>query len=744
MTFAIEQLLRVAKPRKGAGSSEVVTELVAKGREAACQYIRSLYEEANGRPEPPPGLVAKRSFELLTHAQVIELSQRQEALSKTAAEIFTALNLTLQDLERYVPASAHPYIILQLNKPGTPASPHPGRNNMVLLNRYVVKLTIADNLLNEDLLVSVKPQVGFIEDALASLRTAVKQNPELDHFDHAVICQLSAEVAEYYFQLDDLPTARSHFRRAAKILKKHGEVIKSEPYCSVDPARVHNCILACCAEISVTSTDINAKELTEKAKALAVFTRCRKSGEYDAPALEGVFQWDLSLSQKLIPAELKKAIVREAYEKGFKESAARLGVYIGLSAEGNAEIMVNEVPALSVLAFKTLPNGDRLFKDLVNMLDQISLAVQASVLPGARKPDFHEHLVAFAELLCRRVDRREMWAAVSAKLSVSEKFQSDYQNRTREQTLEALLTARTPAPITMPDQVMQLRMSLLTVLSDEDINNLEKVNIGVSRPRLVKLLLEHVKHAHKQKDSVTAQKLLSHIIRICDTQAGLLTQDEITELSMLMSEPAVHNVEGDPELRANDKEAYFALAEASYAKKAYWKALCFYLDGLAVHSHNFAMTLLLDTDRQWLGTVMPRMGECAAMCQEYFLAAVLSQLHPTPDSSVPFALLDKALEAMVENETRMVAGEQRPDSQRDYIYLVEDRGYPDNVISTLWNLDLLEYAVAYFKKLGDVATVQLLVRVIGRPEASPAAHESYVSMVLSRYLRHCRERIASA
>ncbi|KAJ3172758.1 hypothetical protein HDU87_007846 [Geranomyces variabilis] len=436
--------------------------------------------------------------------------------------------------------------------------------------------------------------------------------------------------------------------------------------------------------MSVTSTDIDAKELTEKAKGLAVLTRCRQSGEYNSRPLEDLFRWDLS--QKLIPTELKKAVVQEAYAKGYKEPAARLGVYIGLAAEGDADTMVNEVPALSVLALKTLPNSDRPFRDLVTMLDQISLAAHASESPDSRKHDFREQLTAFAELLCRRVDRREMWTALSAKQSMSEAFQTDCQNRTREQTLETLLKARTPAPITMPDQVMQLRMGLLTVLSDDDLHSLEKVNFGVSRPRLVKLLLEHVKHAHKQKDSGTSEKLLSHILRICGTQGDLLSQDEITELSLLMSAPAVHDVEGDPELRANDKEAYFALAEVSYAKKAYWTALSFYLDGLAVHSHNFAMTLLLDTDRQWLGEVMPRMSECAALCQEYFLAAVLSQLHPTPDSSIPFGLLDKALEAMV-------AGENQPGSQRDYVYLVEDRGYPDNVISTLWNLDLLEYAV---------------------------------------------------
>ncbi|KAJ3162282.1 hypothetical protein HDU86_004762 [Geranomyces michiganensis] len=480
----------------------------------------------------------------------------------------------------------------------------------------------------------------------------------------------------------------------------------------VDPARVQNCIVACCAEISITSVDADAPELTQKARGLAILTRCRKSNEYNSRALEELFLWDLG--QKMIPAELKRAMVQEAYAKGFKEPAARLGVYIGIATEGDAGAMVNEVPAVSVLALKTLPNAERLFQDLVRMLDHISITGHTQQL-DVLKSDFPARLNAFTELLCRRVDRYELWTALSAKFSRVSHAPANYDagpSLAGEPGFAVILQCH------MTETFLQLRMGLLTVLRNGDIDDLEKTNANVSRPRLVKLLIEQIKHARNQ--------------------------DEIAELSALMSSPVVANVERDAELRANNKEAYFALAEESYAKKAYCRALSFYLDGLAVHSHNFAMTLLLDVDRAWMAEVLPRIGQCAALCEEYFLATVLSQLYSVSDSSVPFELLDKALESIVEDRKQIVLDEEKRDIQYEYTFLVEDRGYPDNVISTLWNLDLLEYAVAYFKRIGDSATMQLLIRVIGRPEASAAAHDSYASMVLSRYLRHCRQKLGSA
>ncbi|KAI8919275.1 hypothetical protein DFJ77DRAFT_453663 [Powellomyces hirtus] len=980
---SVDKLLRIAR-RDKRGVEEVVQELVGKGRVAACRYIKSLYETVVYVKQPASS-VAKASFQLLTRPNlVIELPDREHALALVTAEICVALDLTLQELEEWAPRQAVPHIILALNTPEAPSNPHPGRNSMVLLCRYLLRLALSKELVEEDLAESIKQQCEFIQDALEALRE--EMIGAVNIYELAVICQLSSEVGEYYFETDNFRSARHYFRISVDIMQAHGTALKSQPFCTVDLPRITSCIKACCAGLSVASKDIDAPELTERSKALAVITRCRHDGEYGKRELETLFLWDKQ--HNLVPVEVKHTIVEEAYVKGFMEPAARLGICVGLSTGGTADSMVKQVPAQSVLVLKMFTKNDRMFDNLISLFEQ---AVDADAYTGVAgqtgTPD-RQRFVSFVELLCRRVDRFDMWTSV-AQFVYTDEFHAHVNSLRSERAMEMELKNQPPKAIPFFDPQYELRMRLLTVLNDEDIDQLEKINVGVPIPQLVMALYDNMKYSYAEGEYGRTEKLLIIILRLCNAQSTQpFTESQLRELSImghitelskmiipyerdasangsgdimrvlevlyrslgtdqflpdfdfmkrlfsiliklgqdgiydylkllasrvwdLVNARALQDVEragvlcfliemvsqcmqmfsvwtvadgpddvkvlteivtkrpeliavikdaanklalaiGDPnptlskiaqahlisilttvgskanfravghilagvaralqreeqlgrisifgplvhltniiedpgpidpataqllpimhkvtaagaspltpemgpritaflrdlfsaylKFQPNDRELHFAMGDICCAQGLHLKALSYYMDGLAVHSSNFATTLLLDTDKVWLFNILPRMAECAALCQEYFTSVVLSQLCPNPNVNILLENLELALTDIANDEIQLAEGIETQSSE--YTYLVEDRGFPDGVISSLWNHDLLEYAVGFFKRAGDLVTIKLLIDVIGRQDLSPVqrppALESYMTMVLSRFLKHARRKI---
>ncbi|KAJ3021373.1 hypothetical protein HKX48_008690 [Thoreauomyces humboldtii] len=386
---------------------------------------------------------------------------------------------------------------------------HPGKNPMVLVSRYVLKLVLSEDLIMEDLLQAVAGHADFLMEAVESL--CAQKAETADYYDQAVICQLSGELGEYYFAADDFPTAQQCFRNAGKVLASLGDAVSTEPFCIMKPKRMMSCLQACSAERAVTSNDIEAPELTDRSKAVAAVMRCRGSSEYDAPGLEDIFLWDAD--QHSLPPELKLIVVEEAYMKGFRGAAAKLGVCIGLAKQGTADAMVDEVPAVSILVWKTFQEASELFGWLQELLHKVIKPAHGTTVGGSAETR-HARFAAFAAQLCRRVDKPGIWIAVSRFVSTPA-FQEHVRGIQAKLEAQKKLGERKPAPLAVPDVEIHLRLRLLSVLTDVDIEYLRTTLPGITKLKFISTLLEHCQAAQAEGGYLHAERLLMMASQLC-------------------------------------------------------------------------------------------------------------------------------------------------------------------------------------------------------------------------------------
>ncbi|RKO93594.1 hypothetical protein BDK51DRAFT_52333 [Blyttiomyces helicus] len=163
-----------------------------------------------------------------------------------------------------------------------------------------------------------------------------------------------------------------------------------------------------------------------------------------------------------------------------------------------------------------------------------------------------------------------------------------------------------------------------------------------------------------------------------------------------------------------DADTSFRLADLHFAAEMPAEAAKFYIEGLAVATSYFSKT-------ESIGPLLSsplthRLVGCFRECGDHFSTVFLGQFFPMPDYTFQFANLRLALEA-------------------------SSKPYPgdDGVFAFLWDVVLLEYVVAFYKKRNDMTSVEAVIKDIGRPELGVStgswARTQYIASRAKRYLK---------
>ncbi|KNC97391.1 uncharacterized protein SPPG_07318 [Spizellomyces punctatus DAOM BR117] len=752
----MENLLTLSTLRLESISAKLHTALQNKDRPSVISFLASLFQNL--------GFPNDDVFSVLAFGEkptVVELTDRQDVIVHIAAQIYLDAGLTLQELENTVPSQAIPYILLALitNERAVTDTTH---NPFILISRYLIRTITQTNTEPNDRII---PHTNLLKTFLDESR------------DTTVICQLSSELGEYCFCIDEFGEARRFLGRALDAFGSSNDSL----FCTVDRKRLEDLIRGCTSVIErkislpqdalVTSMeDTNEEKISsaiQKTRPFQLFHNDPNLRVYFA-LLTQITEDDVDLLRSVrmdIAPQRQVTLLlthlKTVYEKNDIHLAEKLlGHILELASTFSLDtIQLTSVAEMGQLL--QLERGEKTPVVVAAVLEQVYMQLRSSqVLP---RTDFmkrifalllrgrYEHTsVLLQDFAARLLNMLQQGAITDVEQGgmlcclsqmVSQCFQiMDAMALGQDSTVYddiPLLDRITKVPHLI-EQLKETGYVLAAAVGDQNISTarihfvdvLKKSGdirllwgVGGLVAGVVNGLLGNAKiHVgHFGAFAYITDSEATHDPRFVDILPRLKTPTPSS--SHLLRPELVPNIleflkgvymtirHMDP----FDERVVGALGDVYFACGAVREAFCLYVMGLECSSRGFTNIPQI----QWYH--LPRLVQCAEQSNEYLVATVFCQLYPTLAIQRTLGLLTKAL------------------SVRPQQWIVEDKGPVEGVVSVFWDVVVLEFAIAYFKSRNESTTVDLLLRVMSRPELAPSAEattrQAYIHYVLEPFLK---------